>query len=203
MNAYLMNKFKLAVAIPLSLGLGVARVLPVQAAAIISPTAASRSYFQPPDSYQFKLDDIALPSPAKSQARGAQTALEPPNWSAQPPAPQTSRAAKRDSAKNQGDNSSEGFFVLVIFATIIAIFYNLISRGNSGNTVASSGSKAGPSSLDMAAIADPEVISPPALDKTTFEEPVAVPTPALLPGLLGLGLKLFRQKKAESQSAVL
>ncbi len=137
------------------------------------------------------------------QAREAQTALETPNWRVQTPAPKTSRVAKRDAAKDQGDNSSEGFFALVIFATIVAIFYNLISRGKSVAPVSSSGPTTGLSSPEVAVIAEPKAISPPVLGKPKSDEPVAVPTPALLPGLLGLSLKLLRQKKAESQSAVL
>ena len=202
MNAHSMKRFKLAIAIPLSLGLGMARVLPVEAAAIARPTAPSQSHSQPLDGYQFKLDGLALPSTAKPSAKVAQTALEPPNWSADTPAPKAPQAAKGDAANKQEEKSSEGFFALVIFATVLAIIYNLISRGKSAATVSPPGPKT-ESSSPAAAIAETKAISPPVLEKKVADEPVAVPTPALLPGLLGLSLKLFRQKKAEPQSAVL
>lgn len=203
MNDHSMKRFKLAIAIPLSLGLGMARVLPVEAAAIAKPTAPSPSHSQPLDGYQFKLDGLALSSTAKPMAKVAQTALEPPTWSADTPAPKAPQTAKGDAANNQEEKSSDGFFALVIFATVLAIIYNLISRGKSAATVSPPGPKTGQSSPEAAAIAETKAIAPPALEQKASDEPTAVPTPALLPGLLGLSLKLFRQKKTESQTAAL
>jgi len=205
MTAHAIKRFKLAATVALSFGLGMARVLPVQAAAIITPTNPWQSQSQPLDGYQFKLDDLALPAAVKTQARVAQTQSEPLSWSAETPIPKTSQIARGDAAKGQGAIFSEGFFSLVFFATVVYILYNLISSGKSTAAVSPPSPATEPS--PPAAIADPETIAPPALDEPKIDEPTPVPTPvptpALLPGLLGLSLKLFRQKKAESRTAAL
>jgi hypothetical protein len=205
MTTHSIKRFKLAVAVVLSFGLGMARVLPVQAAVLAKPIDPLRSRSQPLDSYQFQLDDLTLrlPSAAKPQARVAQTALESPSWSTETPAPRASRAARGDAAKGQGASYSEGFFSLVFFTTIVFLIYKLISSGKSVAAASLPGPATAPSSPAAAAITTTETIAPPALVETESDEPVAVPTPALLPGLLGLSLKLFRQKKAEPLSTAL
>ncbi|TVQ10489.1 MAG: PTPA-CTERM sorting domain-containing protein [Leptolyngbya sp. DLM2.Bin27] len=218
------NNFKLAVTVVLSFGLGMARVLPVQAAAIAKPLNPSQSYSQTLESYQLKLDDLTLPSTVKTQTRAAQTALAPFSWDAEAPAPQVAQATQADrddTEAGQGARFSEGLFSVVFFATLAYMIYNLISRGRSVATVsppsptttrpASTGPAStgpvstgpvstGPVSTGPAAPnAATETSAPPTWGETPSNAPVAVPSPALLPGLLGLSLKLLRQKKAEPQ----
>jgi hypothetical protein len=203
MTADLMKKSKLAVAVVLSFGLGMARVLPVHAVAIAKPTTPGQSHTQPLDSYQFKLDDLALPAATKTQVRVAQTAFEPLNQSAETATPKASGATRGAAAKGQGTLFSEGFFSLVFFATVLYIIYNLIASNKSVADVNQSNPTTESSSSETAAIAALETTEPLTPGETAPDKPAAVPTPALLPGLLGLSLKLFRQKKAESRAAAL
>ncbi len=79
-------------------------------------------------------------------------------------------------AGEEGEESASTLEGIVFISALAAILIALLGNGGQG-----SDAKAAP---------------------PTTDDLVPVPTPALLPGLLGLGLKLLRQKKADSERSL-
>ncbi len=201
MTGHSMKQFRLAATLLVALGLGFTRILPVQASA--SAEFGDSSKLE--KNYQFNLDDSTLvpshsvknkPSASFVQSGKSSTAKDIS------PTQNDSSTAKRSKAnqsqKRPGDASGNGFFPFALVAIITLIIYNLLNRG--GSTAAAEPTQAS-STLATNGASDPTMLPPPAAMEEKKEPPVAVPTPALLPGLLGMGLKLMRDKKVHALTA--
>lgn len=199
MTGHSMKQFRLAATLLVAIGLGFTRILPVQASAIADFADSSNLE----KNYQFKLEDPTLaPSqsvknkpPASVTQVGTGSAIGNFPTKTEPSAAKTSQAHR--SQKKSGDDDDNRFFFIVWIAFIAAIFYNFLTRG------------AHPAAAEKPTPPKDGEANSEAKNSTTLSsskvdneaEPVAVPTPALLPGLLGMGLKLMRDKKVHSQTA--
>jgi hypothetical protein len=188
------KSFKLAVTVAISLSLGFAKVLPIQAAAIATPTRNEQSL----KSEQFKLDQFedlfpALKDAGNDQYKSRQRVVSMESTEPSPTKAKGIKGAKAQSEGEQGGSVGEGFGAFVLFATIFFILYSLFFRQGSAAAPQPTAKVAAPSQgAPEDTVTTPDLAGGPA-------DPAVIPTPALLPGLLGLGLKLLRQKKADSQ----
>jgi hypothetical protein len=202
MTRHSIEQFRLAATLLVALGLGLTRILPVQASAIAGVTNSSK----PEKTYQFYLEDstsvtsqsVKNKPPASVVQTGAGSAIGNSPTKTDSSAARTAQANK--SQKEPGDDSANGFFPLALIAIIAVIIYNLLNRG--GRTAAAQPTpQTAPPAQKTSGTNNPTTLPPSQVDDKDPVEPVAVPTPALLPGLLGMGLKLMRQKKAHLQTA--
>ncbi|MGB3137373.1 MAG: PTPA-CTERM sorting domain-containing protein [Nodosilinea sp.] len=205
MTNYSVKQFRLLIALTISLGLGFGRTLPVQASAIVKP--ADRLQL---DNYQFKLTDPASPRSAHGQPKAAATqrgssGAASGTLSTQAAPATASRSQTSQPANGQEGSSFNGFSIGALGAVIALIIYNLFHRGGGKPAEPAELAKSpappittegtGPT-VDLS-LSDPAGQEEPG---EKFVDPVAVPTPALLPGLLALGLKLRQKQKAEAQT---
>ncbi|PSR17492.1 hypothetical protein C8255_12330 [filamentous cyanobacterium CCP3] len=196
------KQLKLVTALLVAFGLGFTRILPVQASAIAGVTDSSKLE----KTYQFHLEDSTLATPQSAKNKPPASVVQAGAGSAisNDPTKTNSSAAKtsqaKQSQKEPGDTADNRFFPFALIAIIAVIIYNLLNRG--GRTPAAQPTPpTAPSTQTTSGANDPVTLPPSQVNDKDAAEPVAVPTPALLPGLLGLGLKLMRQKKVGAQTA--
>ncbi|MGB6016131.1 MAG: PTPA-CTERM sorting domain-containing protein [Nodosilinea sp.] len=201
MTRHSVKQFRLAATLLIALGLGFTRILPVQASTIAQFTDSSNLE----KNYQFNLENstLAPPSSAKNKplASGVQaeeTGAAIGIFSTKSDSSTANRSSANQSQKEPGDASGNGFLPFALIVTLALIIYNLLNRRTAA---AQPAPPTAPSTLTTNGANAPTTILPPAEGEKEESEPVTVPTPALLPGLLGLGLKLMRQKEVESQAA--
>ncbi len=204
MTCHSMKQFRLAATLLVALGLGFTQTLPVQASAV--GEFADSSILE--KNYQFNLEDSTLtPSqsvknkPSAAVVQAGETGSAIGNFSTKTNSSAANRSQAKQSQKESGDAGDNRFFPFALIAIIAVIIYNLFSRG--GRTAAAQPTpRTTPSTQTTTGPNDPATLpSPPSQVEQEPPAPVAVPTPALLPGLLGMGLKLMRQKKVHSQTA--
>ncbi len=172
-----LKRLNLAVAMTLALGLGITRALPVQAASL---TNSSNNPLIP-ESQAFKLEQMTF-NPNGAKTKPISTSYQGQGNSTL--APNTTTTDKTLVSSAGGDAAPvsplEGIVLIGLIGVILVAIFDLFD-GDQG-------------SKDQAASQN--------VSKSNPQEPVPVPTPALLPGLLGLGLKLLQQKKADSERSL-
>jgi hypothetical protein len=184
--------FNLAVATTICLGLGAARTLPVQAA-VLTNSARDRQTLEYP-TLNFEFSPLTS-QPATSSQPYATTITSGNVLSAN--SSSTGAAPAKGAADNKeeedSDSALEGFFLLAFFSMLLILIANLLSGGE-GSTQTTQ------QALPQTPLANPGGGTP--LNPSAPGTSTPVPTPALLPGLLALSLKLLRQKKSDSQPAL-
>jgi hypothetical protein len=163
----------------LALGLGITRALPVQAASL---TNSSNNPLIP-ESQAFKLEKMTL-NPNEAKTKTINTSYQGQGDSALAPNPAITNktlASPADGKEAEGAESVSPIALFLACLGLLAIIATFFSNDSQGSKA-----QAAPATSDNP---DPD-------------QPVPVPTPALLPGLLALGLKVLRQKKADSERSL-
>lgn len=193
------QKFKLAVTVAVSLGLGFARVLPIQAASVAKPSHNLQSL----ESQRFKVNEPNLklnitptsPTPTyTTKNQGVINGVKPGAFDTQ-----GINIAAGDADQKEDDSAAGGFFGLALLVALIILIINSFSNNKSP---ASTTPPQSTTALPPEGTTGGTSTSPLPGGDQGINDPVPVPTPALLPGLLALSVKLLRQRKDQTEMAL-